>query len=616
MFWRKFMTKERIIGIDLGTTNSCVSIMENNQPKIIFNEDGDNTTPSYVAFTGENESERLVGKAAKNQSISNPENTLFGTKRLIGRKSSEIKHLLKMMPYKIMDGASGSADIQTKKGKIITPVEVAAAILQKMKKIAEQYVGENSIKKAVVTVPAYFNDAQRQCTIDAGRIAGLEIVRIINEPTAAALAYGIDKKTNGKIAVYDLGGGTFDISILELNDGVFEVLSTNGDSALGGEDLDEVIMKEIIKEIKNQKGVDVSTNKLALQRIKEAAENAKKSLSTSTSAPIRLSYIHNDISFEYNMTRAKLEDLVKDLVNRTIEPCKQAIKDSGISARDLSAVILVGGMTRMPLVRETVKSIFGKEPESSINPDEAVAMGAAIQGGILAGDVKGVVLLDVTPLSLGIETLGGLMSVLLPGNSTIPTKKSQIFSTAADNQTAVTIEIYQGNRPNAKDNKHLGSFTLDGIPPAPRGIPQIEVTFDMDANGILDVSAKEMGTGKNQKITIQHSSTMTEEQIKKMQAEAEEFAEEDRRKAELVEWRNKSEHLIYSSQKSIKENCPEDMKISIEEKIKALEEVLSGNDAESVKKAHDELTAEMGKLYEHQQQNPSTEPTNDEPNQS
>lgn len=618
--------KEKIIGIDLGTTNSCVSIMESNQPKIIFNEDGDNTTPSIVAFCGTNESERLVGTAAKNQSLSNAENTFFGTKRLIGKKFDEVKQLKDILPYAITAASNGETLLKTKGGKSLTPMEIAAAILTKMKNIAEQYVGvPGSIKKAVVTVPAYFNDSQRQCTVDAGKIAGLEIVRIINEPTAAAFAYGVDKKTNGKIAVYDLGGGTFDISILELNDGVFEVLSTNGNTSLGGDDFDDAIIRFLLNEIKTQKNIDLNGNKTVLQRLKDAAEKAKKTLSNTMSTEIVLPFIHNDISFNYTMTRSKLENLVGDLVKKTIAPCESAIKDSGISLQDINSVILVGGMTRMPLVRETVKKIFGKEPETNINPDEAVAMGAALQGGVLAGDVTGVLLLDVTPLSLGIETLGGIMSILIPANSTIPTKKSQIFSTAADNQTAVSINVYQGNREIAANNKHLGEFNLDGIGAAPRGVPQIEVTFDMDANGILNVSAKDKGTGKEQKITIQHSSATSDAEIKRMQEEAERFAEEDKLKAELIEWKNKSDNLIYNTEKSLVDtkDIPEDLKSNLEEKLKDLKNALSNepNSKEDIERAYNNLTESMGKLYEHQasqqkQENPVNSTENSTENNS
>lgn len=591
--------KEKIIGIDLGTTNSCVAIMENNQAKVIFNEDGENTTPSVVAFAGESESERLVGKSAKNQALSNPENTFYATKRLIGKTFNDIQKFKSSLSYETASSSNGEIKLKTKKGKELTAVEISAAVLTKMKQIAEQYLNQG-ITKAVVTVPAYFNDTQRQATKDAGKIAGLDIVRIINEPTAAALAYGLDKKASGKIAVYDLGGGTFDISILDLNEGVFEVLATNGDTNLGGEDLDEVIMKFISNEIKTQKSVDLTGNKVALQRIREASETAKKALSTTTSTVIRLPFIANDVSFEYTMTRAQLEKLVRPLIERTVEPCKTAIKDSGVNLNDISSIILVGGMTRMPLVRETVKQIFGKDPECNINPDEAVAIGAAIQGGVLAGEVTGVLLLDVTPLSLGIETLGGVMSILIPANSTIPTRKSQVFSTAADNQTAVTIEVYQGNRHIANTNKHLGSFTLDGISPAPRGIPQIEVSFDIDANGILSVSAKDLGTGKNQKITIQHSGSISKDDIQRMQEEAEKFAEEDRQKAELIELKNKAENLVYNSEKSLKENVSEDLKTSIEFKIAELNKALVSDVKDEIQKAYDELTEEMGKLYQQQ----------------
>lgn len=600
--------KEKIIGIDLGTTNSCVAVQDGNNTKVIFNSNGDNTTPSIVAYCGQDESERIIGQSAKNQGISNPDNTFYGTKRLIGHKYSEIsKNILKMLTYKTTADSQDEIKLKTKGGKELTAVEIGAAILQEMKSVAEKFLNE-SVKKAVITVPAYFDDTQRQATKDAGRIAGLDVVRIINEPTAAALAYGLDKNTSGNIVVYDLGGGTFDISILNVEDGTFEVLSTNGDTVLGGEDLDEEIMKFLLNEIKLQANIDFSSDKVVLQRLKEAAENAKKSLSTANSIEIRLPFLTRDFSFQYTMSRTKLESLVKPLIERTVKPCNQAIKDAGIQLSDIKHVILVGGMTRMPLVRETVKKIFGKEPESSINPDEAVAIGAAIQGGILAGDITGVLLLDVTPLSLGIETLGGIMSILIPSNTTIPAKKSQVFSTAEDNQTAVTIRVFQGERQLAEHNKYLGSFTLNGIAPAKRGIPQIEVSFEIDANGILSVSAKDLGTGKQHNITIQHSGATSEADIKRMQEEAAQYAEEDRKKAELIEVKNKSENLVYNAESSIKD-APEDLKKSIEEKIAAVKSVLSSDNKEEIQKASDELTEEMGKLYTHQsaQQNQQQE---------
>ncbi|MBC7164118.1 MAG: molecular chaperone DnaK [Roseovarius sp.] len=546
----------KVIGIDLGTTNSCVAIMDGSQPRVIENSEGARTTPSVVAFT---EGERLVGQPAKRQAVTNPENTIFGVKRLIGRRvdDPDLAKDRKNMPFKVVDGGNGDAWVEVR-GEKYSPSQISAFILGKMKETAENYLGEE-VTQAVITVPAYFNDAQRQATKDAGKIAGLEVLRIINEPTAAALAYGLDKKDSHTIAVYDLGGGTFDVTILEIDDGLFEVKSTNGDTFLGGEDFDMRIVNYLADEFKKEHGVDLRQDKMALQRLKEAAEKAKIELSSASQTEINQPFISmgsngQPLHMVVKLTRAKLESLVSDLIAASLKPCKAALKDAGISASDVDEVVLVGGMTRMPKVIEEVTKFFGKEPHKGVNPDEVVAMGAAIQAGVLQGDVKDVVLLDVTPLSLGIETLGGVFTRLIDRNTTIPTNKSQIFSTAEDNQSAVTIRVFQGEREMAADNKLLGQFNLENIPPAPRGVPQIEVSFDIDANGIVSVSAKDKGTGKEQKITIQASGGLTDEEIERMVREAEENAEADKARRELVEARNQAESLIDSTEKSIKEH--------------------------------------------------------------
>lgn len=544
----------KVLGIDLGTTNSCFAVMDGKDPKVLENSEGARTTPSMVAFT---ETERLVGAAAKRQAVTNPENTLFAIKRLIGRRfnSPEVEKDKKLVPFKIIDGDNGDAWVEVK-GQKYAPSQISAIVLQKIKEYAESYLGEK-IEKAVITVPAYFNDSQRQATKDAGKIAGLDVLRIINEPTAAALAYGMDKKTSGTIAVYDLGGGTFDISILEIGDGVFEVKSTNGDTFLGGEDFDQRLVNYLTDEFKKESGIDLKNDRLALQRLKEAAEKAKIELSSATQTEINLPFITADATgpkhLNMKLTRAKFESLVDDLIEKTAEPCRKALADAGLTANEISEVILVGGMTRMPKVQEKVKEIFGKEPHKGVNPDEVVAMGAAIQGGVLVGDVKDVLLLDVTPLSLGIETLGGVFTRLIDRNTTIPTRKSQVFSTAEDGQTAVTIRVFQGEREMAADNKLLGQFDLVGIPPAPRGMPQIEVTFDIDANGIVNVSAKDKATNKEQAIRIQASGGLSDADIEKMVKDAEANAEADKRKKELVESKNQAEGLINSTEKTLKE---------------------------------------------------------------
>jgi molecular chaperone DnaK len=593
----------KVIGIDLGTTNSCVAVMEGSTPKVIENAEGARTTPSIVAFT--DDGERLTGQPAKRQAVTNPEKTFFAIKRLIGRTYDDpmTKKDMGLVPYKIVKAGNGDAWVAAD-GKQYSPSQISAFILQKMKETAESYLGQ-PVTQAVITVPAYFNDAQRQATKDAGKIAGLEVLRIINEPTAAALAYGLDKKGAGTIAVYDLGGGTFDVSVLEIGDGVFEVKSTNGDTFLGGEDFDMRLVEYFAEEFKKDTGIDLKKDKLALQRLKEAAEKAKIELSSATQTDINLPYITADASgpkhLTLKLTRAKFEALVDDLIQRTVEPCRKALKDAGLSAAEINEVVLVGGMTRMPRVQEVVKQFFGKEPHKGVNPDEVVAIGAAVQAGVLQGDVKDVLLLDVTPLSLGIETLGGVFTRLIDRNTTIPTKKSQVFSTAEDSQTAVTIRVFQGEREMAADNKALGQFDLVGIPPAPRGMPQIEVTFDIDANGIVSVTAKDKATSKEQKISIQASGGLSESDIEKMVKDAEAHATEDKQRRALVDARNQGEAMVHSADKSLKEfgdKVSEADKSAIEAAVASLKTALEGEDIEAINARSNELAQASMKLGE------------------